>query len=919
MIHLNPFQWQWQLKPPAIKDVRWQVCFLLLVYLLLGVLVLGFSRNWQQIVMIIGITGLLDMLFGGLIHRKVRFPLSAVITALSIAILLNFSYDYRLLWLPALLAIASKYVFTLKQKHVFNPSLFAICLSLWVSNDMISLSPAYQWFGNAELAWTMSFFIITGSVLLFFTKINRHWLVLSFLGFYALQTALRAYILRDHIPSETLFIGMFTSPAFYLFTFYMITDPATSPGGKRPQILTGFLLAMLDLYFHTKFSLYTFFYAAFTLSAGRYVYGHLRQAWPDPFGSISGKKALPKLLLTGACSVGIILLPAVQNKAPETTAFQLERLFPEYTGLNGEKSDILEQTDPRIRHIAKWMLSVGDAVAVADVNLDDEPDLYLTQTLKSPEWRGKLYLNQGSFRFEKFPIRPLEQYLDQPAQHGLPAAGLFFDMDNDGDPDLFTGFGFGKSHLFENRIIPDDSLYFVEKPIPFLEEENTVCLAANALDFNKDGWPDLLITNVMPPYMRGYEQKTPFNIFDLPEPAYDDDRRMFRFMHESWHNANNGGTNHLLINKGGKSFEPLPNDQIHFEETRWSLATGTADLNGDGYTDIYIANDFGKDDCYLNIGGRYWERQQGRFYGDIGKDTYKGMNVSIADLDGNLQEDIYISNVHHAIQAEGSLLWMNYTPEGFPGIVLKERAAQKNALNPNRFGWGAAVADFDLDGWTDIVQANGMVGDEWDKIYDHREDYWYYQMKVARSGPEIHGYADKWADIRGKCIYENEADRLYWNDRGEGFRDVARQVGLDHLANTRGIAAVDLDNNGAPDLIITDQFGPPVVYQNKRVTAAWIGLSLTGNGTRCNRDAIGCKITLTYRVDNKEKVQFREIRAMTGFSAQSDSRQVFGFGCPPEQLSGLTVTVDWMDGQRTVLQELTLDRYHTITQSPDPS
>jgi len=186
-------------------------------------------------------------------------------------------------------------------------------------------------------------------------------------------------------------------------------------------------------------------------------------------------------------------------------------------------------------------------------------------------------------------------------------------------------------------------------------------------------------------------------------------------------------------------------------------------------------------------------------------------------MDGDGREDIYVSNVHHAMQAEGSLLWLNKTDSAAPGVNLKENASRMNMLNINRFGWGAAVVDLNLDGFPDIVQANGMVGDDWDKLYEKRSDYWYFQAQIARTGPEIHSYADKWADLRGRCIYENEADGIFLNANGNYFLDVSQQIGFTHRANTRGVAAVDLDNDGDADLVVTDQFGAPKVYKNKLI------------------------------------------------------------------------------------------------------
>lgn len=920
MISTNVQAWSGTYRPPGLKDVRWRVFGLLFLYLLFGMTFLGFSRQPHHIIILIATGALLDVVLSGLLKGRKVFPLSAMISCCSLAILLNWSYGMHNLWLPVFICIASKYLITLKGRHFFNPSLFAICVCILLGEEFVTLAPAYQWYGSAETAWLMGFFIVTGALFFFIFKINRIWLIGSFLFFFFLQTLLRASIMEHIIPWETLFLSSLTSPAFYLFTFYMITDPATSPNNRRDQILVGFSIALFDLLFHLKFSLYTFFFAGLTVAAIRYFYfmfKYYSSSYSPSVLTALKQKMEPSLLLT------LIFIPVliafqsnkISDVIPEEDLFELEEIKAAHSGLSWAESDLLLQTDPRLAHVAKWILSVGDAAAVADVNGDGLPDLFLTQTLKSKEWRGKLHINQGDFQFQKVAIPDLERYLDNPAQYGVPGFAFFLDYDNDGDKDLFVGFGFGRSHVFENKTQLPDSIVFQEVEVPFLQNEHTICLAANAFDFNNDGRLDILLSNTLQTHLRSYtDEKVPLNIFDLPEPAYEGDRRMFAFMHESWHNANNGGLNYLLQNTGDSSiFQPLDNDAINLKETRWSLGVGTVDINNDGFTDIYIANDFGRDDCYLNVEGKFFERQEGEFYGDIGLDTYKGMNVSVGDLDGNQKEDIYISNVHHAMQAEGSLLWMNHTPDGQGETYFREQASIQNALNTNRFGWGAAMGDLNLNGWIDIVQANGMVDASWDPKFDQPADYWYYQAQIARTGPEIHSYADKWADIRGCYIYPNEADRIMLNNHGKGFVDLAEQLHFSHEANTRGVALADFDNDGDLDIIVTNQFGAPYLYKNKVKGKSWIGITLEGNGTTTNRDAVGSKVYVHYKKDGKTRTQMREVRLVNGFLAMGDHRILFGLG-EEEGLSEIRAEIHWHNGEKQLIPQLRTNRYHKIKQ-----
>lgn len=346
-------------------------------------------------------------------------------------------------------------------------------------------------------------------------------------------------------------------------------------------------------------------------------------------------------------------------------------------------------------------------------------------------------------------------------------------------------------------------------------------------------------------------------------------------------------------------------------ETHWSLAIGTGDLNSDRRTDVYVANDFGPDDLYVNDGGTF-HRVSGGFFGEIGKDTYKGMNASIADVDADGRLDVYVSNVHHALQAEGSLLWINHGRDDDGDPILRDEAASRGALNEERFGWGASIGDLDNNGWLDIVQANGMVDDRLDDLYPGCPDYWYVNHKLMQSGPEIHTYADQWGDLRGRCIFPNEKRRVYLN-RGAGaspqFVDVAELVGLTAGDNSRGVALADLDDDGRLDVVIANQHGSPTVLRNRSTTdenATWIGIELVGDGRICPTGAEGSAVVVR-RADGPPLIA--EAQAATGFSGQDDPRMHFGLGA--ESPGKVAVSVRWCGGE-TASYRLQTNAYHLL-------
>ncbi|WP_419590974.1 CRTAC1 family protein, partial [Thiolapillus sp.] len=433
----------------------------------------------------------------------------------------------------------------------------------------------------------------------------------------------------------------------------------------------------------------------------------------------------------------------------------------------------------------------------------------------------------------------------------------------------------------------------------------TVSLTANVLDMDRDGWLDLYIGNAMPPYLSGYDRPTPFTIFDLPDPEYPGDRRALNVMPRSWHNADNGGRDLFFFNRRGR-LEAADVDGLGLGETRWTLDIGAGDLNGDGWTDLYVANDFGPDSLYINRRGQRFEAIRGVLRNTLGRDTYKGMNASLGDIDGNGFDDIYVSNVHEPLQAEGSLLWMNDGQVDSKGAdAFRDEATRRNALNPRRFGWGGAMGDMDRDGRLDILHANGMVDDAYDRIYPACGDYWYWNARIALTGPDIHGYADSWADLRGRCIFPYEKNRVMLN-QGQFFVDVADRVGWTQKDNARGIALADLDNDGDLDVLMTHQFQPLGIFRNDAAVKGWLGLELHEDGKHCNRDALGTRVEIRY--GDPVQRQVREVHASNGLSAQGDARLLFGLG---DYQGDVLVRIRWC-GDRQQERHVASGRYLRI-------
>jgi len=896
------------------RDPRVPFALLLTAYAIVGSTVLGFNRSPLQLVLTVMVGCGLEVGFHWLFcERRLIVPLSAYISMVSIGIILNYAHNFYLLFLPAFFTIASKYVFTFRGRHVFNPSLFGVASALLVGGDLYSTSPAYQWGGSPAVA----VFLITAAVALFVVRIGRTPLIVSFLVFYALQVAVRGYVLRWHVEPEVLVVGALTAPTFYLFTFYMMTDPKTSPSGTWAQIARSFVLVFLDLLLHKWQSLYTLVYALFIFSAARLVWlharaivadgvTHLRTAVSRPY--IVRLATIASLALLGRTVYATVIHPALRIANP---GFRLVEVPESVTGIHSEMSDIIRRVDPRVAHFAKWVMSIGDAVAVGDYDNDGLPDLFITNPLARPQDRNALYHNLGGYRFERVDVPALRDVSMHPEREGFFGGALFVDYDNSGAQSLFLTGAYRGSRLLKNMLPVTGRAEFVDVTSEMGIGEHSTSVAATFLDYDRDGRLDLYVANSLTAFLDGYPRPTPLNIFRLPAPEYPGDRRMFHFMHESWNNASNGGLNVLYHNDRDR-FARVPG----MPERHFSLAVASGDVNGDGYTDLYVANDFGPDDLYLNDRGRGFIRLSGSTFGSIGRDTYKGMNASIADLDNRGELDIYVSNVHVPLQAEGSLLWKTTHRDGSFVPDLHDEATNRGVLNEGGFGWGAAIGDLNLDGWLDIVQANGMVDTSPDDEHPSPpRNYWYAAEKVMLSPPWEHSYVDRWPDLRGYEIFGRQRDKVYVSRGAETrvqYVDAADAVGLTRVGISRGIALADFDNRGVLDVAMTHQFAPFTLYRNVLAESGprphWIGLSIAGDGRRVSTEAIGTRVFVTCAAVACPR-QLREVQIANGFSAQNDKRLLYGLG---DYDGPVDLEVQWYGAETVIYRGLTPDQYHKI-------
>ena len=323
-------------------------------------------------------------------------------------------------------------------------------------------------------------------------------------------------------------------------------------------------------------------------------------------------------------------------------------------------------------------------LALGDIDGDGLEDLYLCQPGGLP---NLLFLHQADGTALEVGAMAGVDVLD------ATTSALLIDFDGDRDLDLALAVG-DEIALFENA---GEGGFRARALLP---AEGAVALSA--ADFNGDGWVDLFVTA----YLGPYEQD------GLPLP---------------YHDAENGAPNHLLANRGDFEFVDASEAAgLRTVPARFSFAASWEDFDRDGDPDLYVANDFGRNELWRNEGGRFDE-----VAAELGiEDLSAGMGVTWGDFDRDGWPDLYVSNMFSSAgnrvaygrtfrkdiepdspgeiesyrrHARGNSLFRNLAGKGFEDVSLEA------GVTMGRWAWGALCVELDNDGRPDLVVPNGFV------------------------------------------------------------------------------------------------------------------------------------------------------------------------------------------------------------------
>ena len=590
-------------------------------------------------------------------------------------------------------------------------------------------------------------------------------------------------------------------------------------------------------------------------------------------------------ILISLLFVGLLAAPMLINRwsSSEATGMDAQDALQRYGfAMNEVSSDVgLSFThqkptlDDTLSHIMPEIASMGGAsVAVVDYNNDGHDDLYVTNSARGSA--NALFENQGDGTFtDVAPQMGIARV--NTAETGVSMGSVWADYDNDGYEDLFL-YKWGRPALYHNDQGDGFTRVSDQAGLPDWINANT----AIWFDYNRDGLLDLFV---------GGFYREDLNLWDLETT---------NVMPESFEYANNGGRNYLFKNLGNGRFEDVA-AEMGLTSTRWTLAAVASDLRGTGYPDLFVANDYGVDELYLN--------QQGTSFtaageaSNVGFTPKSGMNASLGDVLNRGQQAIYVSNISESgVLMQGNSLWM---PRDSSGTLRYQDLATGMGVSQAGWSYGGQFGDLNNDGWLDLFVVNGYVSD------DRNASYWYDFSKVAGGHKNIIADANNWPAMEGRSLSGYQRTRVWINDGAGSFQNVAGAVGVQSDRDGRGVALADLWEQGSLDVIVANQGGPLEVYRNTVPDSThWMAFELTG--TESNRSAIGTMVELHW--DDHRQVQTRT--AGSGYSAQNQRRLYFGLGTDATVEKAV---IRWPSGRVQTIKSPDVNTIHRITEPTTPS
>lgn len=574
-----------------------------------------------------------------------------------------------------------------------------------------------------------------------------------------------------------------------------------------------------------------------------------------------------------------------KNDLKKTHKKTFSKVNSQTSGIDFTNTLIDDPTDPIKNVMSDVNYFIGAGVAIGDINNDQKPDVFFAGN----EVDNKLFLNKGDFNFEDIS----DKAGINEGKHWATGVTMA-DVNGDGWLDIYVS---QSSHFKERASLRKNLLYINNKDLSFTERAEEFGLAddrlgrhASFFDYDKDGDLDCFVLN-----------SSIYVQIPLGKVMQHLDQNKENLINASCHfyrNDNNKFTN--------------VTEAKNMLKYGFGLGLVTADLNEDGWTDIYVANDYSVPDfMYINDG-------KGSFKESIKRKTkqisFYGMGADVGDLNNDGLPEICVVDMAANDHFRDKTLMASMSTEAFKTYVdrLKyqyqymfntvqlnngngtySNIANLCGLSRTDWSWAILLADFNNDAYKDVFVSNGF------KRYTRDNDS---RIRLEKVRNENGGSVPM---AKRKELYDQMpsikmSNLIYENDKNLGFENKSNEWGLDHPSFSNGASYADLDGDGDLDLIVNNIDEEAFVYKNNSENN-YLVFSFEDKNNYLN--------TKVYLKHN-DKVQMQELTATRGYFSSVENRKLhFGLGSTDIVES---IEIIWQDNKKQVLKNVSSNQTLSI-------
>ena len=594
--------------------------------------------------------------------------------------------------------------------------------------------------------------------------------------------------------------------------------------------------------------------------------------------------------------IAVIFLASASAQQPNDT--KLFTLLAESSTGVGFRNDILETSNMFMYMYEN--LYVGGGVSVGDINNDGLPDIYFSSTLGS----NKLYINLGNFKF-----KDITETAGVNGGDGIKTGINMVDINNDGWLDIFICKSGYKDPSLRKKIlyINNKNSTFTNRAAEYGLEESSFTIQSYFFDYDNDGDKDVFFVNHPSDFSKS--MTIPATIIN-GKMVYNADTNTVYV------------SDRLFENRNGKFVDVTKKAGLITHA--FGLSASIADINEDGWPDIYVANDFNKPDfLFINNKNGTFTNKLSEYIKHV---SFSAMGSDINDFNNDGHEDIYV--VDMAVEdpvRQKQLFAVNQNYDKFQ-LLLKyglyyqypHNSLQLNNANgtfseianyagvaETEWSWAPLIIDFDNDGWKDIYITNGLKRDITD---------WDYKVFVLDSiinsmnkgkAVDLNTWLQSIPSVPTKNYFYHNNGSLKFDNYTNTWTDAPPSF-------SNGAAYADMDNDGDLDLVVNNVDGPAFIFKNntREISAASHYLRFRFYKSPGSTEEIyGPTVKLT---NSKGQIQYQHYHPQRGFL--SSMEHVLHFGTADETMIE-KVEITFPNQKKIILENVRTDQVLTVYES----